>query len=84
MRDAQPTNLQALAGTCPVLYESGNYSRARRRLACVKPLRNVLYQFAWQSTREEEWALEYYHSLRAEGKSHSVAVRALSNNWVRI
>lgn len=83
-RYEQPTNLQAVAGTSPVLFESGNYSRARRRLACIKALRNALYQFAWQSTRLEEWAAEYYRRKRAEGKSHSVAVRALSNNWLRI
>jgi transposase len=83
-RYEQPTNLQALAGTSPVLYESGNYSHARRRKACVKPLRNALYQFAWQSTQQEAWALAYYRRKRAEGKSHSVAIRALSNNWVRI
>jgi transposase len=79
-----PTNLQAVAGTSPVLFESGHYSKARRRLACIKPLRRVLYQFAWQSTRQEEWAAQYYRRKRAEGKSHSVAVRALSNNWLRI
>jgi transposase len=83
-RYEQPTNLQAVAGTSPVLFESGNYSRARRRVACIKPLRNALYQFAWQSTCQEEWAAEYYRRKRAEGKSHSVAVRSLSNNWLRI
>ena len=83
-RYSQPTNLQAVAGTSPVLFESGNYSKARRRLACIKPLRNALYQFAWQSTQQEEWAAEYYRRKRAEGKSHSVALRALSNNWLRI
>ncbi len=83
-RYEQPTNLQAVAGTSPVLFESGNYSKARRRLACIKPLRNALYQFAWQSTRQEEWAEEYYRRKRAEGKTHSVALRALSNNWLRI
>ncbi len=83
-RYQQPANLQAIAGTSPVPFESGNYSRVRRRLACIKPLRNALYQFAWQSTRQEEWASEYYRRKRAEGKSHSVALRALSNNWLRI
>lgn len=83
-RYAQPTNLQAVAGTSPVLFESGNYSKARRRVACIKPLRNALYQFAWQSTCQEVWAAEYYRRKRAEGKSHSVALRALSNNWLRI
>jgi transposase len=43
-RDA--TSLQALAGTSPVPYESGSYAKPHRRYACIKPLRNVLQQFA--------------------------------------
>jgi transposase len=77
-------SLQALAGTAPVLYQSGNYQKAHRRVACLKVLRNALYQFAWQSTLTEPWAKDYYRRKRAQGKSHSVAVRALSNTWVRI
>jgi transposase len=76
-------SLQALAGTSPVTYASGNYAKAHRRYACVKPLRNVLYQFAWQSTFQEPWAAAYYQRKRSEGKSHSTAVRALANVWVR-
>jgi len=77
-------SLQALAGTSPVPYESGNYAKPHRRYACIKPLRNVLQQFAWQSIQTEEWAMAYYQRKRQEGKSHSVAVRALANIWVRI
>jgi transposase len=77
-------SLQALAGTSPVPYESGNYAKPHRRYACIKPLRNVLHQFAWQSTQTEAWARDYYERKRREGKSHSVAVRALANVWVRI
>jgi hypothetical protein len=47
-------------------------------------LRNALHQFAWESTRQEAWALEYYRRKRKEGKSHSMAIRALANVWVRI
>ncbi len=65
-------------------YQSGNYAKAHKRYACVKPLRNALYLFAWQSTLQEEWAREYYRRKRREGKSHSMAVRALANQWVRI
>jgi transposase len=83
-RYAAATSLQALAGTSPVLFQSGTYSKAHRRLGCIKPLRNVLQQFAWQSTRLEPWARDYYQRKRAEGKSHTVAVRALANVWVRI
>jgi transposase len=76
--------VQALAGTAPVAFASGNYAKAHKRYACLKPLRNALYQFAWQSTRRESWALLYYQRKRAEGKSHSMALRALANGWVRI
>ncbi len=77
-------SLQALAGTSPVPYESGKYAKPHRRYACIKPLRNVLQQFAWQSTQTEAWALDYYQRKRQAGKSHSVAVRALANVWCRI
>jgi hypothetical protein len=66
-----------------VAFQSGKYVTARKRRACIKPLRNALYQFAWESTKEA-WALVYYRRKRQEGKSHSVAVRALANHWVRL
>ncbi len=76
--------LQALGGTSPVLFQSGMYSKAHRRVGCIKPLRNALHQFAWQTTQSEPWAMQYYQRKRAEGKSHTVALRALANVWVRI
>ena len=83
-RYADASSVQSLAGTAPVPFQSGNYAKAHKRFACVKPLRNALYQFAWQSTRQEGWARDYYRRKRAEGKTHSMAVRALANVWVRI
>lgn len=83
-RYADASSLQALAGTSPVLFQSGAYQKAHRRLGCIKPWRNALQQFAWQSTLQEVWAKEYYQRKRAEGKSHTVAVRALANVWARI
>lgn len=80
--DAQ--SVQELAGTAPVPFQSGNFAKAHKRFACLKPLRNALHQFAWQTTRSEPWAATYYQRKRAEGKSHSMAVRALANVWVRI
>jgi hypothetical protein len=35
-------------------------------------------------TFQEPWADAYYQCKRKEGKTHSMAVRALSNVWVRI
>ena len=83
-RYREASSLQALGGTSPVLFQSGMYSKAHRRMACIKPLRNALQQFAWQSTQSEPWARDYYQRNRAEGKSHTVAIRALANMWVRI
>src|SRR5260370_3349921 len=76
--------LQALGGTSPVLFQSGMYSKSHRRLGCIKPLRNALHQLPWQTTQSEPWAMQYYQRKRAEGKSHTVAVRALANAWARI
>jgi transposase len=83
-RYTDASSVQALAGTAPVPFQSGNFSKAHKRFACLKPLRNALHQFAWQSTLQEEWARDYYQRKRAEGKTHSMAVRALANVWVRI
>ncbi len=83
-RYADAKSLQALAGTSPVLFQSGNYAKAHRRLGCIKPLRNALHQFARATSQQEGWAKDDYQRKRAEGKSHSVALRALANVWVRI
>jgi transposase len=77
-------SVQALAGTAPVAFQSGKFATVHRRYACSKPLRNALHQFAWQSTQKEPWARAYYERKRREGKSHTMAVRALANQWVRI
>jgi transposase len=54
-RYSDAARVQALAGTSPVPYESGNYAKGHKRDACIKPLRNALHQFAWESTRQEAW-----------------------------
>ena len=83
-RYTDAASVQALAGTSPVAFQSGKFVSVHRRYACSKPLRNALHQFAWQSTLQEPWARAYYQRKRREGKSHSMAVRALANQWVRI
>lgn len=83
-RYTDSSSVQALAGTAPVAFASGTYAKAHKRYACLKPLRNALYPFAWQSTQRESWARLYYQRKRAEGKTHTVALRALANGWVRI
>jgi transposase len=83
-RFASVESIAALAGTSPVPWKSGDFATVHQRAACVKPLRNALHQFAWESTLQEDWARDYYERKRAEGKSHSMAVRALAQIWVRI
>jgi transposase len=83
-RYASAGSVQALGGTSPVPFESGKHASVHQRYACIKPLRNALFQFAWQSTFQEPWADAYYQRKRKEGKTHSMAVRALGNVWVRI
>lgn len=55
--------VQALSGTSPVLYQSGKYHFARQRKSCVKPFRNALHQFTYQTIRWVYWAREYYDIL---------------------
>ena len=43
-----------------------------------------VHQFTWQTTQSEARALEYYQRQRKEGKSHTVAIRALANVRVRL
>jgi transposase len=83
-RYTDAASLQMLGGMAPVMFQSGAYAKAHRRYACIKPLRNAMQQFAWQSTLQEPWAISYYRQKRAAGKSHAVAVRALANLWMRI
>ena len=83
-RYASAASVQALAGTAPVIFQSGAHRSTRMRNACSKPLRNVLYQFARVSIQRDAWAKRYYDRKRQEGKTFTMAVRALANQWVRI
>lgn len=76
--------VQALAGTSPVLFQSGKYRFARQRKSCVKPFRRAAHLFAFVSVRWVPWAREYYDTKRRQGKTHHEALRALANIWVRI
>ena len=75
---------QCLFGTAPKNYQSGQYHKVNMRRSCNKSARAVLYKFAFSSMRKSPWAREYYDKQRLKGKTHLVAVRALSNKWVRI
>lgn len=76
--------VQCLLGTAPKNYQSGPYHKVIMRKACNKSSRAILYTFAFSSIRLSRWAREYYDQQRVRGKTHSVAVRALSNKWVKV
>ena len=75
---------QCYFGTAPKNYKSGNYHRVSIRRACNKAGRTVLYDHAFASLRWCPWAREYYDQQRSKNKKNSVAIRALSNKWVKI
>jgi transposase len=76
--------MQCLFGTAPKNYQSGMYHKVIMRKACSKSARAVLYEFAFSSLRFSKWARDYYDRQKERGKTHSVAVRALSNKWIRV
>lgn len=77
-------SVQCEAGTAPITIASGKYKLARFRHACIKPFRDTLFKFAFCSLNHSSWAKEYYDKQRASGKTHSQAIRALSNKWAKI
>ncbi len=76
--------LQCLAGTAPVSFQSGQIHRVYLRRHCNKFLRHTLHLWANLSREYSPWAATYYTALRAKGKSHSCALRALGQRWLKI
>jgi len=75
---------QCEAGTAPITKASGTTRTVRFRRACIHPLREVMWQFAFCSLRYCPWANAYYRRARKRGKKHAEAVRMLGNVWLRI
>jgi transposase len=76
--------LQALAGTAPVSYQSGQIHKVFLRRHCNKALRATIHLWANLSRRGSPWAALYYQALRARGKSHAGALRCLGQRWLKI
>jgi len=77
-------NLQCDAGTAPITDTSGNIKIVRMRVACRKPFRNVIYQFAFSTLTQSAWAKKFYDNQRAKGNTHTEALRTLGNKWLKI
>jgi hypothetical protein len=49
-----------------------------------KFLRQTFVEWAGQSVPKCAWAKAYYSHLRAAGKQHQAALRALAFKWIRV
>jgi len=83
-RYRDPNIAQCEAGTAPVTKKSGSTRTVHFRRACIHPLRETLWQFAFSSLRRCGWAHAYYNQARKRGKKHAEAIRMLGNVWLRI
>ncbi len=78
------SELQGLAGTCPVTEKSGKSQSIFFRRACNKFHRQTMVQIAFASLKRAEWAKAYFQKRRAKGDSVSHALRCLANTELRI
>ncbi|MCK5580417.1 MAG: transposase, partial [Candidatus Omnitrophica bacterium] len=85
-RDQFPhfNNIQCLAGTAPVTKRSGKYCHVYFRFACNKFFRNTMHDLAFCSLSYSVWARAYYDKQKLKGHTHSEALRALANKWLKI
>ncbi|MCI0354534.1 MAG: IS110 family transposase, partial [Acidobacteria bacterium] len=78
-------SLQCAAGIAPVTERSGKLQHwVHMRWSCPKFVRQSFHEFAGCSIRFCDWARCCYEQLRARGKGHHAAVRALAFKWLRI
>jgi len=77
-------NLQAVAGTAPVSFQSGQIHKVRVRYQCNKILRHTIHLWAQCCIRSCLWAQVYYKQKRQEGKSHACALRCLGHRLLKI
>jgi transposase len=83
-RFTRAVELQSYVGIAPVLERSGQRQWTHFRQACPKFVRQTFHEWASHSIAYSAWARAYYDHLRANGKAHHAAVRALAFKWIRI
>jgi transposase len=83
-RFTDTANLQAVAGTAPVSFQSGQIHKVRVRYQCNKVLRHTVHLWAQCCLKRCPWAQVYYGKKRAEGKSHACALRCLGQRLLKI
>ena len=79
------SELQGLAGSCPVTAKSGkNFKVIYYRVACNKFFRDVMINLAFSSLRQAKWAMAYYQKHKELGKTHQHTLRCLANIHLRV
>ncbi len=72
------------AGNAPVTKRSGKWKMVSRRLARNRLLADASFLWANSALSTSPGARRYYDQLRARGKTHNQASRALANRLVGI
>jgi transposase len=75
---------RAYSGMAPITRASGTRQVVLARYARNRRLADACYLWAFSSLTGSPGAHFYYRALRARGKSHHQALRALGNRWVSI
>lgn len=76
--------LQAVAGTCPRSFQTGQLHIVTIRKMCDKGFRQTMSQVAEKSTQKCPWAKVFYEEKTNGGKTCAMANRALGNKWLKI
>lgn len=76
--------LQKLTGIAPVTSKSGNTISVHRRIKRNVFIQQTCVEWAAHARNKSVWADAYYRNLRAEGKGHNAALRALAFKLLRI
>ncbi len=83
-RYKKASDIQALAGTCPVTRQSSRSRKVFFRRSCRKSFRNTVTRFAFNSLRNSSWASEKYLAHLEHGKRKTHALRCLGNSWLEV
>ncbi len=76
--------LQAIVGTAPVSYQSGQIHKAHVRWACDKFARATVHLWADCFRKASAWGQTYYQSKREDGMNHACALRCLGQRLLKI
>lgn len=75
--------LQCVAGTAPISFQSGQMNQVRIRRACNRSLRAAVHLWANLSRPLCAWAEAYYQQKKTK-MSHACALRCLGQRWLKI